>query len=260
MVLEKKVVYSLPGMEEVHVENVTYQSINGVDYTMNVYHPPNNRSKKKAALLYVFGYPDGAEMIGGKMKDMNAYISWAKLTAAAGFVSVQYETTEPLRDIRKALEYIKENAESLNICENRIGLWVCSGNTPTALTIVMDDSLDYPQCAVIYYGLMLDWDGELGISELSKQAEFAYPERVEPFINFRKDVPIFMVRAGLDEVPNCNKSQDEFIKKALENNLPITLINYQNGQHPFDLLDDNDETRQIITQTLAFMKNHLTQE
>lgn len=259
MVLEKKVVYSLPGMEDVQVENVTYQSVNGVDYTMNVYHPPNDGSKERPALVYVFGYPDGVEMIGGKMKDMNAYISWAKLTAAAGLASVQYETKEPLRDIRKALEYIKENAESLNIDRNKIGLWVCSGNTPTALTILMDVSLDYPQCAVIYYGLMLDWDDELGISELSKQVEFAYPDRVEPFINMRKDVPIFMVRAGLDDVPNCNKSQDSFVKKALENNLPFTLINYRNGQHAFDLLDDNDETRRIIKQTLAFMKTHLAQ-
>ena len=184
MVLENKVVYSLSGMEEIHAENVTYQSINGVDYTMNVYHPTTDGSIKRPALVYVFGYPDGVEVIGGKMKDTNAYTSWAKLTAAAGIVSVQYETTEPLKDIYMALEYIKENAESLNIDQDRIGLWVCSGNTPTALTILMDDSLDYPQCAVIYYGLMLDWDDELGISELSKQVEFAYPERVKPFINF----------------------------------------------------------------------------
>lgn len=257
MVLEKKVVYSLPGMDEIHVEKLVYQSINGVENILNIYYPPINRTEMSPALVYVFGFPDGAEVIGGKMADTNAYISWAKLTAAAGFVSVQYETIEPLRDIYKVLEYIKENAESLKLDENRIGLWVCSGNTPTALTILMDDSLDYPSCAVIYYGYMLDWDENLGISEFAIQAEFAYPEKLKPFEEFRTDVPLFMVRAGLDEYPNCNESQDSFIKKALENNLPFTLINYRNGHHPFDVLDDNDESRNIIIQTLKFLKTHL---
>jgi len=121
----------------------------------------------------------------------------------------------------------------------------------------MDDSLDYPQCAVIYYGMMLDCTNKLGIKDIPKQVEFAYPEKVEPSETTRKDVPLFMVRAGLDEVPNCNNSQDVFIRKALEHNLPLTLIKYQNGQHPFDLLDDNDETRRIIKQTLDFLHTNL---
>ena len=44
----------------------------------------------------------------------------------------------------------------------------------------MDDSLDYPQCAVIYYGMMLDCTNKLGIKVISKQVEFVYPEKVEP--------------------------------------------------------------------------------
>jgi len=105
------------------------------------------------AVVFVFGFPDGVEMIGGKLKDTNAYISWARLTAATGFTSIQYETVEPLKDIYKVLEYVTVNADSLKIDDNKIGLWVCSGNTPTALRVLMDDTLAYPQCAVIYYGI-----------------------------------------------------------------------------------------------------------
>jgi len=257
MVLEKTVVYSHPLMDEVQVESMTYQSKNGKDLTMNVYYPPKNRSRKMPAVVYVFGFPDGVEMIGGKLKDTKAYISWAKLTAATGLVSIQYETVEPLKDIFKVLEYITVNAESLKIDENRIGLWVCSGNTPTALMVLMDDTHACPQCAVIYYGIMLDWDDNLGIRELSKRVEFAYPEKIRSFCEFRNDVPVFMVRAGLDDFPNCNISQDTFIMKALEHNLPLTLINYRQGHHPFDMVDDNDETREIIKLTLKFLKYHL---
>ncbi len=256
MVLEKNVVYSHPLMDEVQVETVQYQSKNGEDLTLNVYYPPGNGSKKMPAVVYVFGFPDGVERIGGKLKDTNAYISWAKLTAAMGFVSMQYETVEPLDDIYKVLEYITMNADSLKIDENRIGIWACSGNTPTALKILMDDALAYPQCAVIYYGMMLDWEENLGIRELSKRVEFAYPDKIKPFSELRNDVPLFMVRAGLDDIPNCNNSQDEFIVKALENNLPLTLINYR-GHHAFDVVDDNDESRAIINQTLEFLKTHL---
>jgi hypothetical protein len=256
MVLENTVVYSHPLMDEVQVETVAYQSKKGEDLTLNIYYPPGNGSRKMPAVVYVFGYPDGVEMIGGKLKDTNVYISWAKLTAAVGFVSIQYETTEPMKDIYKVMEYVMMNADSLKIDENRIGIWVCSGNTPTALSVLMDDTLAYPQCAVIYYGMMLDWEDNLGIRELSNRVEFAYPDKIKPFSELRIDVPLFMVRAGLDNVPNCNNSQDKFIVKALENNLPLTLINYQ-GHHAFDVVDDNDESREIIKQTLEFLKIHL---
>jgi dipeptidyl aminopeptidase/acylaminoacyl peptidase len=257
MVLEKTVVYSHPLMDEIRVETVQYQSKNGEALTLNVYYPPKSETRKMPAVVYVFGFPDGVEMIGGKLKDTNAYISWAKLTAATGFTSIQYETTEPMKDIYKVMEYVMMNADSLRIDENRIGIWVCSGNAPTALRVLMDDNLAYPQCAVIYYGMMLDWEENLGIRELSKRFEFFYPDKIKPFSELRNDVPLFMVRAGHDDFPNCNDSQDEFIVKALENNLPLTLINYHEGHHAFDMVDDNDESRAIIKQTLEFLKIHL---
>jgi tetratricopeptide (TPR) repeat protein len=61
-----------------------------------------------------------------------------------------------------------------------------------------------------------------------------------------------------DDVPGINTSIDQFTAKALGADAPMTLVNYVDAQHGFDLLDDNDQSREVIKQTLDFMKFHLS--
>ncbi len=39
--------------------------------------------------------------------------------------------------------------------------------------------------------------------------------------------------------------------------MAIELLNYPQGRHAFDIVDDTDEARAIIKRTLAFMQEHL---
>jgi hypothetical protein len=44
-----------------------------------------------------------------------------------------------------------------------------------------------------------------------------------------------------------------FVAKALELNLPVTVANYPDGPHSFDLMDDREASRNMIRQILSFV-------
>jgi acetyl esterase/lipase len=67
-----------------------------------------------------------------------------------------------------------------------------------------------------------------------------------------------LVRAGKDGLPN--KTIDHFLNEAVKSNAKITFINYPEGQHDFDILDDTEESRLIIRQTVDFLTAHLDVE
>ena len=67
---------------------------------------------------------------------------------------------------------------------------------------------------------------------------------------------MLIVRAGLD-APALNASIDRLITAAIANNVDIDVINHATGHHGFDVLDDNQRSREIIQATLEFMKIHL---
>ena len=50
---------------------------------------------------------------------------------------------------------------------------------------------------------------------------------------------------------------DEFVQLAIANNVPITFMNHPEGMHAFDMLNDNERSREIIRATLEFIKVHL---
>ncbi len=45
--------------------------------------------------------------------------------------------------------------------------------------------------------------------------------------------------------------------EALRQNAPIEVINYPEGRHAFDTVDNTARTRQIMRRTLAFLQTHL---
>ena len=70
---------------------------------------------------------------------------------------------------------------------------------------------------------------------------------------FRRDLPILMVRAGLDRPP-VNRAITELVTLASNQNAPVTLLNYPGGHHAFEIVDDEDATRDVIDSTIDFVK------
>jgi hypothetical protein len=260
-IAKKRVVYEIPGADTVTIrQDVEYQTTDAAPLTMDIYYPPDWRSGIRIpAVVFVSGYSDfGVQRIlGCKLKEMESYISWGRLTAASGMVAVVYSAGEPAADIHALLQYVRQNAASLGIDENKIGVWACSGNVPNALSLLIEDSGDYLKCAVLCYGIMLDLEGSTGTAESAKMFGFVNPSAGKSVNDLPRDLPLFVVRDGQDEIPHLNETLDRFVAKALSLNLPISFTNHPTAPHAFDLMHDSETSREIIKQILRFMRFHL---
>lgn len=260
-VARRRVVYSLPGMEEVSVRrDIEYRADEAGALTLDIYYPPSaSGGTRLPAVVFVAGYPDEgfAAHLGCKFKEMGALVSWGRLTAAAGVAAVTYTNREPARDAHAVLEYVRRNADALGVDENRIGLWAGSGNVPLALSLLMREGGERPRCAVLCYGYTLDLAGSEGVAEASRTWGFVNPCAARRVGELPPRVPLFVARAGRDEMPRLNETLDRFVCEALKHNLPLTLTNHAEGRHAFDLFDDGETSREVVRQILAFMRVHL---
>jgi DNA-binding transcriptional MerR regulator len=104
----------------------------------------------------------------------------------------------------------------------------------------------------------------IGLLELSQRSESGYRlytarcETLRGGTRAREGagLPMFVARAGLDQ-PLINQSIDTFVQEALAGNAPLELINHPAGRHGFDILDDDERSREIIARAVAFAQVHV---
>jgi len=248
-------------MDKVEVRrDVKYKTIIDTALTMDIYYPPNLViGSRLPVVIFINGFSDEIIPKGElKLKDIGQYKSWGELTAASGLIAITYETIQPDADTGSLIDYIRKNGSSLNIDPDRIGIWACSGSVPTALSVIKQESREYLRCAVLYYGYMLTTDQKYqALIDSKAQKHGFYPGGLKDVEHLHHDAPLFVVRAGLDRYPDINQTIDHFLHEAVSRNDSIVFINYNDGRHAFDMDDDNDRSREIIKQTLEFMKTHL---
>jgi acetyl esterase/lipase len=256
-------VYNIPGMDEVMVKSdLKYTRLNDPHLLMDVYVPPRlGKHERRPAILFIHG----SVPAGSPAKDMGVYKSWGRLVAASGMVGVTFThrlgypkplLTEAASDVSAAINYIRANAASLNIDKDRICLAAYSGGGPM-LSPAMRDRPAYVRCLVAFYAFL-----DIQQSELHKTHET--PEMVRAFSPITylandagKIPPLFIARAGLDDIPAMNNSIDRFIGEAIARNSAVIFANHPQGVHGFDTQTDDDKSREIIRAALAFMKIHL---
>jgi hypothetical protein len=226
---ENRIVYPLPSPSDVSVsKNVVYGKWSGGELIMDVYLPAKIAGTARLPVivfLNTFGIP---------RREDEMYTGWAKIAAAHGFAAINQESHSGgiEQDFDLLLAYLAEHSADLRIDANQVAVHAVSGNVSLAFPIVENPKRTAVKAAVMYYGL-----GD--VSE------------------FRADLPVLLVRAGLDR-PTLNQHIGTFTAEALARNAPLTLLNYAGGHHGFDLIDDNDATREVIEQTFQFLKSKLT--
>ena len=254
------VVFDLQGMDEVIIrKDISYQDIAGATLRMDIYYPPKFDFKIQIpAIIFISGCPDTSmvKIVGKTFRTYNQYTSWCKLVAASGMAAIVYETVDPGNNLISLVKYINSDQGSLSINKNRIGAFVCSGHTPVGISYILNSSSGIFRCAVLYYGFFLTQNSEYQskIESLFQTGGLSKPPILTEPINWNINVPLLLVRSGLDNVPYVNKSMQIFYNMAITQNLPITIINYSKGTHGFDIYNDNDSTRLIIEKTLDFWK------
>jgi acetyl esterase/lipase len=262
-VTKKPVVYDIPDAKAATIRrDVTYHTTDAGALTMDLYFPADAKAGARLpAMVFVHGYSDAGvgmpKVLGWpKFKEWALCSSWGKLAAASGFVAVTYTNREPTADLLALLEHVRRNAAALGLDENKIGLYAMSGHVPLALFALMHEGRDHLKCAVLNCGYMLDLDGTTGVAEMAKQFGFVNPAAGRSVADFPADLPVFVVRASEEQFPHLNNMLDRFVTKALDRNLPITLVNHQ-GPHGFEIMQDSDAARETIRQMLGFMRFHL---
>jgi hypothetical protein len=193
-------------------------------------------------------------------KEIGWTVSMAQLIAMSGMAAIAYTNREPVADLRLLLERVHDDAVPLRIDPSRLGVMAVSGNVPTALTTILRNAGRPPSCAMFGYGCLLDLDGATDVADASRQFGFVNACAGCALHDLRRDVPIFISRAGRDQFPAMNASIDRFMSHALVENLPVTLVNHAEGPHAFDLFDDSRTSREIVRQSLAFLRQHLAPE
>lgn len=172
----------------------------------------------------------------GSTRGSDFYIRWARSAAAQGFVAVNPDTqsgrVEERFDQLLAWLVQPQHGGEFHFDANRIAVYAGSGNVSRAFPLVEDPKRTDVKAAVMYYGAA------------------TVPE-------FRPDLPVLFVRAGLDRPP-VNRRITELAAEALRQNAPITLLNYAGGHHGFETADDNDATREVLAQTFHFLHSVLS--
>lgn len=248
----RRVCLQLDGMDDVAVRrDIAYGTPDG---RMDVYDPPGQPADGRwPAVIIVAGYP-------GPYKKIGWTISMCQLIALSGMAAIAYTNRDPVADLQALLEHVHAGAGALRIDPARIGVMAASGNVPTALTTIMQDARRTPVCAVFGYGCLLDLDGATDVADAARQFGFANPNVGRTLADLRRDVPLLITRAGRDQFPAMKASIDSFIRHGLAENLPITFVNHAEGPHAFDLFDDSRTSRDIVRQTLQFLRQHLMAE
>jgi len=252
----QRVTMTLPGMDSVTIQTgVPYKTVESKPLCLDIYRPADPGAEARPVVVFVSGYPDPgfAEVMGCKFKDMGAYVSWAQLVASLGFVAINYENVDPVEDGAAALAYVCDHAEEYGIDPGRVSIWACSGNAPCALALMSNPDVSI-SCAVLCYGYLMDLDDSTEVADVA--AQFGFVDAMAgKSIEDLADLPFLLVRAGLDQMPNLNGSFDRFVSRALAINLPMTMANYPDGVHAFDLWDESPPSQLVIKQMLDYLLN-----
>jgi len=250
-IAKKTAVYTLPGMDDVVVESLTYNT-GYEELAMDVYYPPPAMGiARPPVAVVVFGYPDPP----GAIRRYGPMTSWARLIAASGVACVIYATNECAENIHAVVRHIRANAESLSVDGGRIGLWAASASGCVALSALMRDGA--LKCAALLCGFTMDLDGSTRFADAAKEYLFVNACAGKSADDLPDSVPMLFVRAGREQFPGVNEAMDAVVARAVARNLPVTLVNHATGVHGFDIYEDNDLSREMIRRVLAFLTFHL---
>jgi dienelactone hydrolase len=251
-ITSKQLVHTIPGATEIPVEHDHLYPTPLGPLPFDLYRP-TRASSPSPAVVFVTGLPDPGvkAMLGQSTKDWASYMGWARMVAASGMAGITYVNREP-GDVVTFVRYLRENAASLGIDPERIGVWACSGHVPTALALVARERL---ACAALLYGYLMDLDGATSVADGSKRFYYAVPPVT--LDELPKQMPMLVVRAGADTTPGLEETLQRFVAAARGRGLPLTLLDHPEAPHAFDLVDDSPATRVVIEQVLAFLRQGL---
>lgn len=262
--LQAPLLYAIPSADGVTVRrDIAYRGAGENAPRMDVYAPAALRAdERRPAVVFIHGGPISPDL-PLPATEWGVYRGYGALAAAAGWVGVTfthrffgYDQLEGAADdIAAAVAYVREHADELRVDANRLCLWAFSGGG-SFLADTLRAQPAYVRCLVAYY-TVLDLRPLASEAEIADQATLETLRRFSPVAALEGisllPMPVLVARAGQDH-PALNGSLDTFVTLALGANAPLDALNHPAGQHAFDTRTDDARTREIISHTLAFVR------
>jgi acetyl esterase/lipase len=240
---QKRIVYAVAGMDRVGGErDVTYRTVEGADLKMDVYVPAGlSAAERRPVVFFIHGGPVPA---GLGAKNLGVFRSYGALAAASGFVGVTFnhrlhapdDYGRSAEDVAAAVAFVRGAAARFSADAERCALWGFSGGGPL-LAPAFREPAPHVKAVVSYYAF---------IGEPARAVEGGSP----PF------PPVLVARAGKDDA-RINASVEAFARAAWSQGVALDVLNHPTGQHGFDILDDDDRSREIIRRTIDFLTERL---
>ena len=232
------IVYAIPEMESIvatHTD-VPYSTENE-GLKLDVYAPPNlSTDARLPAVLFVHGSAPAQR----NLKNHGQYVSWGKLMGALGLIAVTFNWDYPdPSGIEQLLIFVREHADEYQIDRDRLCIFTVSAGVSEGFTVALKGAPTYLRCVVGYYG---DPSPALDVFSLEESAQLP---------------AILLVKAALDD-PSLIEGTDRFVEDLTARGAQVTLLTHENGVHAFDIRNDDDRSREIIQQTVEFIKLQLS--
>jgi len=261
--LAERAVLALPSMDSVVVVK---DIVSRTGRTLDVYRRPDLEDQALPAVVFVPG--DAPEEIIAVAKQWGQYVSWGQLVALSGLAAVitNHRSTNGFtdlegaaQDVDAAVDHVRTSGPELGIDPERIAIWTCSAGAPFALRTALRDRPTYVRALVALYSIMdLRPGREMISADIPDKvlADFSCSRHLEAGGPFP---PMLIASAGKDK-EFINRSIETFVAAAVAAGVDIDYLNHAQGQHAFDVRDNDSRSRAIIQRTLDFLGNALLGE
>lgn len=259
-----------------HPQTYLYKETEDKDLKLDIYYPDTIRNKYPL----VFFSHGGAWVSGFRNQPNN--VSWCRYLASKGFAvaSIDYRfgyknnMDDILSDYTDALEYIKENSNSLSIDKDNIVLMGLSAGAHLALLYSTYYSFNKDtekmkgiKGVVSYYAptdltCLLEFDNKSLFAKFATRQTLknSPSEKYDPYdyyspINWLSNnmVPTLLVHGKLDNTVPLKSSVD-FAKELKSFNIDYNLLIHKKGDHSFDTQLKDRATINILRRTVIYIK------
>lgn len=231
------VVYDIPATKDVRLKaDVPYLKDTKGTLGIDIYTPPDMKAGEKLPAV-VFLNAIGEQPNQPKVKSWGIYKSFPRLVAAHGIIGISMESDgERIQESLRALfGFLEKEGANYGIDANRLGVYAASANTTQSITYLMSENASKGiRAAALYYGV-------------TPNAE----------TRIRKDLPVLFILAEGDLNGGFGQQAVPLWQRVTTERVPWTLMFAAGQPHAFDAFSDNDDSRRIIQQTLAFWKSNL---
>jgi acetyl esterase/lipase len=263
--VNRPVVYAVDGVDRVSVRSdLVYKTDGALELKMDVYRPETAvAGESLPAVLFIHG--GVPPEIPVRPKAWGIFKSWGRLVAASGMAGVTFNhrlgfpdpnLVTASADVLEAIAFVRRGASRLGIDPERMALVVYSGGGPLLSTAIRNPE---PQvrCLAAFYAY-LDLTGS------AVHRKFLTPEQIDWFSptlalshSSLPIPPIFVARAGRDQVPDLLPGLDRFVLEAISRNASLAFFNQPGGQHGFDNQPGDPRSVEIVREAVEFLRRNL---